>query len=1095
MLTAIILASLAQPPLGYYRQPSLHEHTIVFIAEGDLWKVSDSGGVATRLTSHPGDESSPRISPDGESVAFTATYEGPTEVYVMPLSGGLPSRVTYDSARTAVVGWTPTPPHRVIASTTRYSTLPNTQLILIDPSDASHTLIPLAQASDGVFDPSGGTLFFTRLPFQGSQTKRYKGGTAQNIWRFTSGDPEARPLTADFPGTSTSPMWWQGRIYFNSDRDGTMEIWSMAPDGSDVRQETSHNAENERFLDVRGPAMDSSGKTGRIVYQLGADLWIFDPADKTTRRLAIRLDSDFDQTRDVWVKKPMDYLTAYAISPDGSRAVLTARGQVFVAHREGGRLVEVSRRPGVRYRNARFMPDGSILALSDESGEVEFWRLPANGLGERTRLTGDGRILRWEGIPSPDGRFIAHHDKNFRLFIFDVASGENRLIDENPMDNFSRLAWSPDSRYLSYIASARNLNRQVKIYDTRDGRSHFATTDRFDSHDAAWSRDGDWLYILSDRNISTVVPSPWGALQPEPFFDRKTRVYALALRPGLTFPFKPWDELTEPRKKPEQAPKPAGDASVDGQKEGKDEQPPEPRAIDFEALTERLHEVPIPPGNYSSLAVAEKRIFFLSTPSEPNAKGDLAFVEVANRDIEIKTLAKKVDRYDLSADGGSILLRSGDLLAIIDASAAPSLDLSKSKLNLDAWTFAIPPREEWRQMFVEAWRLERDYFYDTEMHGMDWVAMRDRYLPLVDRVATRAELSDLISQMVAELSALHIFVRGGDLRTGPDNVPVGMLGARFTRDPEAGGFRVQHIYESDPDEPHRKSPLARPGVDVRVGDVILSVNGKPALESPHIGRLLRNEVGRQVLLEVRPAGGGDTRRVIVTPISAADEEDLRYHEWEYTRRRIVERESAGDFGYIHLRAMGGSDMNEFAKGFYPVFNRKGLIIDVRHNRGGNIDSWLLSRLLRKAWFFWSGRVGEPVWNMQLAFRGHVVVLCNERTASDGEAFTEGIRRLGIGHVIGTRTWGGEIWLSADNFLVDGGIATAAEYGVYGPEGVWLIEGHGVEPDEVVDNLPHATFNGDDAQLRAAIAYLRRKVQEQPVEIPPPPKRPDKSFRP
>lgn len=1098
---AVVASSIAQPPQGYYRQPALHGNTIVFVAEGDLWKVAATGGVATRLTSHPGDEGTPRISPDGASVAFTASYEGPTEVYVMPLAGGLPKRLTWDAARATVAGWTPATAgagSRVIASTTRFSTLPNAQLTLIDPGTGARERVPLWQASDGTYDPTGKTLFFTRLAFQGSHTKRYKGGTTQNLWRFAEGDAEATALTPDFTGTSATPMWWNGRVYFLSDRDGTMEVWSMTPAGSDVKQVSTHAAEADRLLDVRGAAIDASGQSGRIVYQLGADLRLVDAATGTITPLDIRLDSDFDQTRENWVEKPMDYLSAAAISDDGTRVALTARGQVFVAHKEGGRLVEATRRQGVRYRGARFLPDGSLLVQSDESGEVEFWTMSAEGLDEPTQRTRDGRVLRWEGVPSPDGTRVAYHDKNHRLFVMTLATGESEMIDENSMDQFADLEWSPDSRYLAYIAYARNFNRQSKIRDTKAGMTFEATTDRFDTLDAAWSSDGTWLFLLSDRSISTTVPSPWGPLQPEPYFDKRTRVYALALRGGQRSPFQGWDELHAAAKKADAKPadKPA-EKPTEESAEGVTPDAAKPAAPAFEievaGLLERLEDVPVPPGNYGDLSANDKRLFFTSRQGDGST--DLVAVDIATKDVEVKPIAKKVDFYQLSRDGKSVLVRSGDTLAVIEASTGPGADLAKASLKLAGWTFPISPREEWRQMFVEAWRLERDYFYDQGMHGVNWPAMRDRYLPLVDRVATRAELSDLIAQMVGELSALHIFVRGGDLRSGPDNIQPACLGGVFTRDEQAGGFRVEHVYQSDPDEPGRRSPMARPGVHVQVGDVISRVDGRPVLDAADLGALLRGKAGKQVRLTVMPGGRGDSRDAIVTPISAGTEEDLRYHEWQFTRRQIVEKESRGTFGYVHLRAMGGENMNEFAKGFYPVFNRQGLIIDVRHNRGGNIDSWILSRLLRKAWFFWQGRVGEPYWNMQLAFRGHVVVLCNERTASDGEAFAEGIKRLKIGRVIGTRTWGGEIWLSSSNFLVDGGIATAAEYGVYGPEGQWLIEGHGVDPDDVVDNLPHATFKGEDAQLMAAIEYLRRKVEAEPVEVPPPPKHPDKSFKP
>ncbi|MFA6044287.1 MAG: S41 family peptidase [Phycisphaerales bacterium] len=1116
--------------LGFYRHPSLWGDVIVFEAEEDLWKVSVKGGVATRLTTHPGQEFAPAISPDGTMVAFCAQYEGPVDVYVMPLAGGLPKRLTFEGARrTNVVGWKPAAggkPAMVMAATDALSTLPDSQLTLIDPTSGVRTVVPLSQAAQGAYEDTGKTLFFTRLAFQGSQTKRYKGGSVQTLWKFADGDAEATPMSADFAGTSANAMWWDGRVYFQTDRDGTMEIYSMKPDGADVQQQTNHTREETRLLDVRGASADASRQSGRFVYQMGADIWVYNASSKADAKIDIRLESDFDQTREKWIKKPFDYLSSAAISPDGSKAVLTVRGQVFTVPKDAGRLAEVSREEGVRYRNATWMPDGkSLLALSDESGEVELWTLPPNGVGTPTQLTTDGTILRWEAVPSPDGKKIAHHDKNQKLWLFDVATKTDTNIDTNGMDNFSGLGWSPDSRWLSYIAYANNQNRQVKIFDTQTSTITFATTDRFDTSDATWSPDGKWLYILSDRNIKTLVTSPWGAMQPEPFFDQRTMAYAIALKKGERSPWIPGDEVYDAKKEQEkkdkekkekekpdpdkkeadkaadakdaQPAKDADPAKKDDDKSDKDakddtkKEAPKPVEIDLGGLETRLNEVPVDPGNYFGLSMNDKRLFFLSKDSDPDAKTMLLAVDIANKDVEAKTLVKDLEGYDLSRDGKAILVRRKDSLAIIDAASGPNADLSKATLPLGGWTFPLTPREEWRQMFTDAWRLERDYFYDTNMHGVDWKAMKARYLPLVDRVSCRGELSDVLAQMVGELSALHIFVYGGDMRDVPDRISLAGLGAVLEK--TDNGFVVTKIFPSDPDVPDLTAPLARPEVDVHEGDVITMVNGREAGTIEDMGNALRTLAGKQVLLHVKEKAGGE-RDVIVTPWNMGNEANLRYHAWEYTRRLQVEDAGKGELGYVHLRAMGGDNMDEFAKGYYPVFNRKGLIIDVRHNRGGNIDSWILNRLIRKAWFYWQARVGDPTWNMQQAFRGHIVVLCDELTASDGEAFSEGIKRLKIGPVIGTRTWGGEIWLSSSNRLVDGGIATAAEIGVYGLQGDWLIEGHGVDPDVVVENLPHATFKGQDAQLEAAIRYLQKEISEHPVDVPPAPKHPIKSFR-
>ncbi|MHC5004193.1 MAG: S41 family peptidase [Planctomycetota bacterium] len=1045
--------AVAAGRVGYYRHPALHSDRIVFTAEGDLWMVGTGGGEANRLTTHHGDETHAAISPDGTTVAFCASYEGPVEVYTMPVDGGVPVRRTYGGERVAVVGWTPDGAS-IIAATRHLSTVPDTQLVLIDVADGTLRRVPLHQAADGAYAAPGGPLLFTRLPFQGSHTKRYKGGTAQSIWRFDPGADEAVPLTADFAGTSRRPMVHRGRVYHVSDRDGTMNIFSMRSDGSDLRQHTRHVG-----FDVSRPSLHD----GRIAYQLGADLWLLDLADDRTQRLDVTLRSDFDQMRERWIDEPMEYLTAVRVAPGGERVALTARGEVFVFPKdERLRRVRVTRAPGVRYRSARFMPDGkSLLAISDETGELEFWRLPADGVGTPEPLTGDGDVLRRDGVPSPDGRWIAYADKNFRLWVHSIEEGTRRMVVESPWEEPSDLAWSPDSRWLAFADVGANTFARVMVYDVTDGSLRPVTTDRFHSASPAWSADGRWLYFLSERDLVSVVPSPWGRHQPDPYLDRKARIYMVSLTAEPRSPFLPHDELTADAAAEEKADEDEDDAGGsgdgDGARDGGEEEGEEVPSVEivFDGIVERVMVAPVPRGDYSDLQAGRDALYWRSSVRTPERKSSLQAIAVGREKPEVKTVMDDVTGFEI-----------------------------------DATPFA--PREAWRQMFVDSWRLERDYFYDPGTHGVDWDAMRDKYLPLVDRVTTRGELSDLIAQMVGELAALHIFVRGGDLREGPDEIPQGTLGARLGRDEGAGGYRVDHVYRSDPDLPDLRSPLARPEADVRAGDVITAVDGVATLSVDHVGRLLRDTAGRQVLLHVRSPGESEARSVIVTPITVAAERNLRYEQWELERREMVEAAGDGKIGYVHLRAMGGRNYGEWARHFYPVFDRQGLIVDVRHNRGGNIDSWILSKLLRPSWMYWQGRVGAPTWNMQYAFRGHVVVLCNEWTASDGEAFAEGFRRLGLGPVIGTRTWGGEIWLTSSNLMVDKGIASAAEFGVYGPEGVWLIEGHGVEPDVVVDNLPHATFNGADAQLQAAIDYLLRRIAEEPRPVPPPPAHPDLS---
>ena len=1063
---------------GYYRYPTISGDTVVFSAEGDLFAISLAGEppyTAVRLTTHPGDEGPAAISPDGSMVAFSASYEGPAEVYTMPPTGGLPLRRTWHGGDSLVVGWKAD--GDLVYATQQFATLPGWHLVTLDLASGTEARVPLFDAADGSWNDTGDTLYFTRYRFQGSHTKRYKGGTAQSIWKFRAGDDEAVPLTADHAGTDHRPMWWNGRVWFRSDRDGTMNLWSMSGSGDDLKQHTGHIG-----LDVKDPSLGS----GRIVYQLGADLWLYDIAAGETRRLDIDLPSDFDQMRERWITEPMDWLTASQISDDGEHLVLTARGQLFVTPVKGGRLVEVTRRNGARYRQGRMLPDGkTVLVLSDESGEVEWWSFRADGLGEGQQLTTDATTLRNDGVVSPDGKTVATWNHDQELWLYSLEDGAGRKIDFSPQWGFVTPRWSPDSRWLAYGMGAGNGLNRLWLYDTENNKKIALTTDRYDSYNAVFSPDGKAVYLLSDRHLSSTVGAPWGSRQPEPFFDKQTAIYRIPLEAGDRSPFQVDDELYEPVKDKEN-----GEDEKDRKDKKKKKDGGVKVAVDQEGLLTRIQPVPVPNGNYGSLAVNAERLFWMQYEAGSDT-GDLMALKIGNDDPKPVTIAAGLRGYQLSADGKKLLLRKGNAFHVVDAAAGKDADLSESAVDLSRWRFPVKPREEWLQMFVESWRLERDHFYDPDMHGVDWVAMLHKYLPMIDRVRSRGDLTDLQGQLAGELSALHTFVRSRDTRQGDDDIRPASLGAELVRDEAAGGYRVGHIYRTDPDIPEEMSPLLQPGVNVKEGDLITRVNGVDVLAVSDIATLLRDQAGRQVRLSLKD------RETVVNAVTGDRDAEMRYDEWEYTRRQTVEEKGKGNLGYVHLRAMGGDNITEWYREFYPVIDRQGLIVDARHNRGGNIDSWILSRLMRQVWVYWQPRVGGGTgWrNMQSTFNGHVVLLVDAHTASDGELFAEGFKRLGIGKTIGVRTWGGEVWLNASNTLVDNGIMTASEFGVYGPEGEWLIEGHGFEPDIVVDNLPHATFEGEDAQLEAAIEHLKKLIEEDPRPTPKAPPYPDKSFRP
>lgn len=1076
--------------MGYYRYPALHGKTIVFTAEGDIWKVGIEGGIAGRLTTHQGQETHAAISPDGKLIAYSAHYDGPREVYTMSIDGGMPKQLTFHGEGSTVVGWTPS--GDVIYTTRHFSTMPDYQLVRINPLTLEEKLIPLHQANTGAYDDSGSTLVFTRLPFQGSVAKRYKGGMVQKLWKYSEGTEEAVPLTENYAGTSKDPMWYKGRIYFASDRDGTMNIWSMKDDGTDLQQVTDY-----LYFDIQDPKIHDDN----IIYQVGADIHIYNIPSRTGGSVTIFLASDFEQRRQKWITNPTGSITGAALSEKGDYYALNSRGRVFVAPVKTGRLVEVTRKYGIRYRNVRFLPGTEELVMqSDESGEVEYWKAPLDGMSHPVQISSGSTILLDGGVPSPDGKLIACTDQDNILWLLDVQKKSRRALDTSlHRYGMGDISWSHDSKWIAYRYADVNQNSRIRIRNVHSGVSKFVTTNRLDSYNSEWDPEGKWLYFCSDREFNPRT-GVWGPRQPEPYYTRTTKIYAIALQEEHEWPFLEKNELSGEKDKDDKndkAEESSAKAKSGKKKTGKndaDEKGSKDLKIDLKGIENRLYELPLKGGNYYDIALTKSHLFFSDyVRGVDKSETILKSLKIANEDPKPKTVLSGIRGFELSGDGKKVAVFKGSAFYVFDANGNPPSNLDQRKINLSGWSFIVDPVEEWKQIFRDSWRLKRDYFYDPAMHGVDWQAMHDRYFPLVDRVTDREELNNLMGQMHAELSALHSSVSGGDIRKGRDYAPPAALGARLEKDEAAGGYRIKHIYRSDPDYPNELSPLARQHLKISEGDVITKINGITLLEADHPSALLRRLNQKQVRLTLKNSSGSEYEE-IVKPISTGQESHLRYSEWEYTRRLETEKKSGGEIGYLHMRAMGSGNFTEFLKGFYPVYNRQGLILDMRANRGGNIDAWVLEKLMRKAWMYWAPRKAEPYWNMHYAFRGHMIMLVNERTSSDGEAVADGFRRLGLGKVLGTRTWGGEIWLSSGpTMLVDRGNARTAMTGVYDEDGNWLIEGHGVDPDIVVDNLPHSTFKGKDAQLEAAIEYLLDLIEKDPRPVPQPPPYPDKSY--
>lgn len=1076
------LASAAASP-AYYRFPAIRGDAVVFSAEGDLWRVAAGGGQAQRLTTHPAAETLPAISHDGKWLAFSAAYEGATEAYVMPLAGGLPKRISFENGAVSVLGWTA---QGEVLVSSQHSSGPSAHRIVaaIEPQSMQRRVFPVADANEAVLDDSGKTLYFTRygLHMTNDNARQYRGGALAQLWRYDlQGQGEAVRLPAGESGNNKRPMWWQGRVYFLSDRDGAYNLYSMQPDGSDQRALTAY-----RDWEVRNAALGDS----KIVYQLGADLRVFDLAQNSDRALDIALVSDFDQQRKRLIRTPLDNLNQVNLAGKQERLLVTARGHISIAGTGPQRRITLAIPDNARARAAVFSHDDkAVYAFVDSSGENEIWKFPANGVGQGERLTSDGAVHRWQISPSPDGKWLAHSDKRGRLWLLDLTTKSNQLIDDAGKPGYGKqeeIVWSPDSKSIAFVRPDSKLQReQIGFYAIDSKQLHFVTSDRYESRTPTFSPDGRWLYFISNRTFQVGNRAPWGDRNMGPVFDKRGGIYALALQAGNRFPFKPEDELNKSADKPAaEDKKPGADEAAKSEKSEKSDKSakaPLP-AIQYAGLAQRLYQVPLAAGNYRGLAVDDKRLYFMEQDGGDD-KFSLKTLAVSKTAPQPELFAAGVRQFELSTDKKHVFYRThaasgpGDFV-IVEAGAKLPADISKAKVRLDDWSFTLDPRQEWRQMFGDAWRMHRDFLFDDKMRGVDWAKMRAKYAPLVERVTDRAELNDVLALLASEVGTLHSQVAPGDLRKAAPEGQAAGLGAVLAR--TADGYKIEHIYRSEPELPAERAPLAQPDLDVQEGDVITAVNGQPVLEARDISDLLLNQADKQVLLHVR-RGQQAARAMIVTPVAMDKQNNLRYSDWEQERSERVQRASKGSIGYLHLRAMGQRDIAGFAREFYSNIERDGLIIDVRRNNGGNIDSWIIEKLLRKAWAFWSEPHSLPATNMQQTFRGHLVVLIDELTYSDGETFAAGIKALKLAPLVGKRTAGAGVWLSDNNRLSDNGMVRVAESAQFDLDGRWLVEGVGVTPDIEVDNLPHATFQGQDQQLEEAIRLLQKKLQEQPLK--------------
>jgi len=1067
---------------GYYRFPTIHEEAVVFVCEDDLWTVPASGGVARRLTSNPGQASTPALSPDGTLLAFTGRDEGHPEVYVMPAEGGPAKRLTFLGAQTRVVGWSPDGREILFASNAGQPFTRLFYLYALPRAGGEPRRLPTGPAMSISYGPHGG-MVIGRNTTDLARWKRYRGGLTGDLWIDPDGRGEWRRLI-QLEGNVALPLWVGERIYFVSDHEGVGNLYSCLPTGEDLRRHTHHT---EYY--VRHPATDGR----RIVYHCGADLYVYDPATGESQRIEIEYHSPRVQRQRKFVN-PGKYLQSYAIHPEGHSVAVTVRGKPFTMANWEGAVVQHGEPNGVRYRLTAWLHDGKrLIAVSDATGEEALEIHPADANGEPERLEGldIGRPMDLVASPKTDAVALSNHRNE--LIVVDLQAREARVIDRSRFGRIRGIAWSPDGRWIAYGFPDTRQTSVIKLCKVETGETWRVTRPVLRDVGPAFDPEGKYLYFLSYRDFDPVYDNlhfdlnfPWGM-----------RPYLITLQADLPSPFvpvprAPGEKGEQGNGKKEKSEKEKGEQSgTEAQEETEDGRV----RIDLEGIEDRVIAFPVPEGRYGQIRGIKGKVLFSSFPvsgalnqswfsnSAPPARGRLEVYDFEELSHEV--LIDGITNFEVSLNGKALIYRAGNRLRVLKAGEKPDSNANTPSrksgwIDLNRIKVSVKPHAEWEQMYREAWRLQRDHFWTEDMSGVDWQEVYQRYLPLLERVATRSEFSDLLWEMQGELGTSHAYEFGGDYPPEP-RYDQGFLGADLRYDPDTDSWRVAHVVRGDVWDEETSSPLSKPGVNVRPGDRIVAVNGRRVNREVSPQELLVNQAGNEVLLTVVSADGEEPRTVSVKTLR--DETPARYREWVEANRRRVHEATHGRVGYVHIPDMGPRGYAEFHRGYLAEVEREGLIVDVRFNGGGHVSQLILEKLARRRLGYDVQRWGEPIPYPVESVMGPMVAIINEHAGSDGDMFSHAFKLMGLGPLIGKRTWGGVIGIWVRDSLVDGSVTTQPEFSFWFEDVGWGVENYGVEPDIEVEIRPQDDVAGRDPQLERAIQEILKLLAEHPPQMP------------
>lgn len=1095
LLAAVLSTASGSAPqeTRLLRFPAANDSSVVFSYAGQLYTVGLEGGTARRLTDGPGYAIFPRFSADGKQLAFTAQYDGNTEVYVMTATGGVPRRLTVSATldrddladrmgpNNIVMTWRNTANEVVFRSRWKSFNSFIGELLSVGLDGDLPRQLPVPRGGFASFSPDDTKIAYNQIFREFRTWKRYRGGMADDIWIFDLKSGAIENIT-NHPAQDVFPMWApDGKIYFVSERAGRANLFSYTLATKETAQLTAF-----KDYDVKFPSLGR----GVIVFEQAGQIWKYDLATAKASALAITVAEDFASARPA-VVNVSKFINSVTPSPDGQRVTVVARGDVFTAPFKDGPVRNLTQSSTAHDRAATWSPDGKWIAyLSDASGEFEVYMQAQNGRTPAVQLTKDADSYYYAPKWSPDSSKLLWADRKQHLRYVDVASKTVTTVAENASAPITEYEWSPDSQWITWNKQSVDSFAQIMLYSLASNETLAVTDGWYEANSAAFSDDGKWLSFASARDFNPIYSdTEWNHA-----YKDMERIYLVSLAKDTASPFAPKSDEVEIKT----------DEKPSGEKKDakKDEKPKVVVKVDAEGLRDRIVGLPIAPSNYAGVQVVGDKVYYCRIPSGAISGGGggegfggssaiKPMLVVYSLKDRKETELGNFDAFTLTANGNKMLVRSGRDYGVIDLPTA-KIEL-KDKLNLAGLEVTLDRHAEWNQIFDESWRQMRDFFYAPSMHGVDWPAQREKYSRLLPYVATRNDLTYLIGEMISELNIGHAYVGGGDRNEAP-RIKLGLLGAQLSRDTASRAYRIDKIIPGENWQTRTRSPLTELGVNVKAGDYILAIDGKPVRDMANIYTALIGKAGKQVVLRVGEETADEgARDVTVVPI--ADESALYYDAWVQGNIDYVAKKTEGKVGYVHIPDMGPEGLNEFARRFYPQLAKKALIVDVRGNGGGNVSPMIIERLRREMAMVSVRRNGSPYTNPGGLLLGPKVTLLNEYSASDGDLFPYRFREQGLGKLIGKRSWGGVVGISSSLPFTDGGDLRKPEFSPYAKDGKnWIIEGHGVDPDIVVSNDPAREFRGEDQQLDKGIEVILAELKTKGESIAPVPAYPDKSLK-